>query len=67
MLKLMYQYVLSYSISSGENAHRGMILGSLLGAEAGRAGRELPPKFVDGLKSSKEDISSVIDNWNSKL
>ncbi|XP_072049839.1 uncharacterized protein [Amphiura filiformis] len=59
--------VLTNANCGGENAHRGAILGSLLGAESGRAGRQIPQRFIDGLHSSKEDILAVLDNWNSNI
>lgn len=47
----------------GENCGRGGTLGALLGAEAGRVGRQIPKHLKDGLKSSKEDVDFILQTW----
>ncbi|XP_038050237.1 uncharacterized protein LOC119723584 isoform X2 [Patiria miniata] len=47
----------------GENCHRGAALGALLGAEAGRNGREIPQQFKSGIHSAQETIQDVIEAW----
>jgi len=39
-------------------------LGALLGAEAGRNGKQIPQELKLGLHSSQEVIQDVIDAWN---
>ncbi|XP_022098740.1 uncharacterized protein LOC110983634 isoform X1 [Acanthaster planci] len=56
--------VLTNTNCGGENCHRGAILGLLLGAEAGRIGKEIPQHLKLGIHSSQETIQDLLDAWN---
>ena len=54
----VWKALLANANVGGENVHRGAVLGTLLGAEAGAAA--LDPKLVDGL-FHKAEIGREID------
>ncbi|XP_033637482.1 uncharacterized protein LOC117298367 isoform X1 [Asterias rubens] len=55
--------VLTNTNCGGENCHRGGALGALLGAEAGRTGKDVPKAFKSGLQSSQDVIQDILDGW----
>lgn len=52
--------VLANANTGGENVHRGIVLGALLGAEAGLSG--IPVKWIHGLKHHVK-LASAIDTF----